>query len=462
MVIKISEPNDKQKLFLLDHHKYVGYGGARGGGKSWAIRTKALLTGCKYPGIKILIMRQTYPELEQNHIRPLTKLLVPAIADYNQSKKRFTFRDGSTIDFQYCKNDSDLVRIQGAEYDLIFVDEATNFSEFQLKAISACCRGVNKFPKRIYYTCNPGGQGHGYIKRIFIDKHYDDGENPEDYSFTQALVQDNKALMESDPDYIRQLEALPPKLRAAWLYGSWDMFEGQFFEEFVDSPDHYLDREYTHVIEPFEIPSDWKIYRSYDFGYAKPFSCAWWAVDYDGRIYRILELYGCTGIPNEGLKWNPHEQFKKIHEVETQHPWLKGKRIHGVADPAIWNAESGESVADVAAEYHVYFDKGDNERITGWMQVHYRLAFDEHGIPMMYVFRGCKSFIRTIPLMMYDEHKVEDLDTDLEDHVADEVRYMCMSRPIKPTVVKPDTKIGEDPLNQRAQKHRSIYVGHGE
>ena len=462
MVIKIPEPNDKQKLFLLDHHKYVGYGGARGGGKSWAIRTKALLTGCKYPGIKILIMRQTYPELEQNHIRPLTKLLVPAIADYNQSKKRFTFRDGSTIDFQYCKNDSDLVRIQGAEYDLIFVDEATNFSEFQLKAISACCRGVNKFPKRIYYTCNPGGQGHGYIKRIFIDKHYDDGENPEDYSFTQALVQDNKSLMESDPDYIRQLEALPPKLRAAWLYGSWDMFEGQFFEDFVDSPDHYLDREYTHVIEPFEIPSDWKIYRSYDFGYAKPFSCAWWTVDYDGRIYRILELYGCTGIPNEGLKWNPHEQFKKIHEVETQHPWLKGKRIHGVADPAIWNAESGESVADVASEYHVYFDKGDNERISGWMQVHYRLAFDEHGIPMMYVFRGCKSFIRTMPLMMYDEHKVEDLDTDLEDHVADEVRYMCMSRPIKPTVVKPDTKIGEDPLNQRAQKHRSIYVGHGE
>ena len=462
MVIKISEPNDKQKLFLLDHHKYVGYGGARGGGKSWAIRTKALLTGCKYPGIKILIMRQTYPELEQNHIRPLTKLLVPAIADYNQSKKRFTFHNGSTIDFQYCKNDSDLVRIQGAEYDLIFIDEATNFSEYQLKAISACCRGVNTFPKRIYYTCNPGGQSHGYIKRIFIDKRYDDGERAEEYSFTQALVQDNKALMDSDPDYIRQLEALPPKLRQAWLYGSWDMFEGQFFEDFVDSPDHYLDREYTHVIEPFEIPSDWKIYRSYDFGYAKPFSCAWWAVDYDGRIYRILELYGCTGTPNEGLKWNPHEQFKKIHEVETQHPWLKGKRIHGVADPAIWNAESGESVADVAAEHHVYFDKGDNERISGWMQVHYRLAFDDKGIPMMYVFRGCKSFIRTMPLMMYDEHKVEDLDTDLEDHVADEVRYMCMSRPIKPVAKQPDREIGEDPLNQRTRKHRSIYIGHGE
>ena len=84
---------------------------------------------------------------------------------------------------------------------------------------------------------------------------------------------------------------------------------------FVDSPEHYLDREWTHVIEPFNIPADWKIYRSYDFGYAKPFSCAWWAVDYDGRIYRILELYGYTGIPNEGLKWNPHEQFKKIRDA---------------------------------------------------------------------------------------------------------------------------------------------------
>ena len=460
-MIDLGTPNEKQNLFLTDTHRHVGYGGARGGGKSWAIRAKAAIMGVAHPGIKMLIIRQTYPELEKNHIQQLREMLVPELARYNSQKKQLTFKTGSIIDFQYCKNDADLGRLQGAEYDLIFIDEATNMSEYQLKSITACCRGANDFPKRVYYTCNPGGQGHGYIKRIFIDRKYESNEKPDDYSFTQALVQDNVALMEKDPDYIRFLEALPNKLRKAWLEGSWDIFEGQFFEDFIDDPEHYQDRCWTHVIEPFDIPASWKIYRSYDFGYAKPFSCGWWAVDYDGRLYRILELYGCTNEPNEGVKWTPGEQFKKIQEIENQHPWLKGKKILGVADPAIWNSESGESVADTAEKYQIFFDPGDNKRINGWMQMHYRFAFDENGIPMMYIFNTCKAFIRTIPLMIYDEHAVEDLDTSLEDHVADETRYMCMSRPIKPVIKAKQIEIGEDPLNQRTPKRRSIYHSHG-
>ena len=461
MNLYLGEPNEKQKLALQDTHRHVGYGGARGGGKSWMVRTKAVLLAGRWAGIKILIMRQTYPELEQNHIRQLRKLLPRSIATYNKTEKRFTFRNGSTIDFQYCKNDGDLDRMQGSEYDVIFIDEATNFSEYQLKAIAACCRGVNNFPKRIYYTCNPGGQGHGYIKRIFIDRKYNTGENPDDYSFTQALVQDNVALMELDPDYIKNLEALPPKLKKAWLEGAWDVFEGQFFEEFVDDPEHYEDRQWTHVIEPFDIPAGWKIYRSYDFGYSKPFSCAWWAVDYEGVLYRILEFYGCTGMPNEGVKWSPSKQFEEIKKVEQQHPYLKGKTIRGVADPAIWAKDTGESVADVAAKHGIFFDKGDNQRIAGWMQMHYRFAFDENGYPMMYIFNNCKAFIRTIPLLLYDDTHVEDLDTDGEDHVADEARYMCMSRPIKPTRANKDIEATADPLNQRLPKKRSIYVKHG-
>lgn len=238
--------------------------------------------------------------------------------------------------------------------------------------------------------------------------------------------------MQSDPEYVRKLEALPPKLRKAWLDGDWDIYEGQFFEEFADRPEHYIDRQWTHVIEPFEIPDGWRIYRSFDWGYAKPFSCAWWAVDYDGVVYRILELYGCTDTPNEGVKWTPERVFAEIHRIETEHRWLRGKTIQGVADPAIWDAETGESIADVATRYRVYFDKGDHARLPGWMQVHYRLYFDDNGYPMMYVFKNCKAFIRTMPLLQYDEHRVEDLDTDGEDHVADEVRYFLMTRPIKP------------------------------
>lgn len=447
MNVKYPRPNPKQAIFMRDKHRHVGYGGARGGGKSWAIRTKADLLANRYPGIRICIVRRTYPELEENHIVPMKTQLFGR-ATYNKQEKKFKFKNGSTIKFQYCKNDGDLDNFQGVEFDIIFIDEATQFTEYQLKCIAASCRGTNNFPKRVYYTCNPGGPGHGYIKRIFIDRRYQGNEDPNDYSFTQALVQDNKALMESDPDYIKNLEALPPKLRRAWLEGDWDIFEGQFFEDFIDDPEHYQDRKWTNVIEPFEIPDGWKIYRSYDYGYAKPFSVGWWAVDYDGVLYRIMEMYGCTGEPNVGVKWTADKQAKEIRRIETTHPWLKGKKIYGPADPAIWEAQAdGISIEEVMVKNGVIFERGANARVPGWQQVHYRMAFDENGYSMFYVFNNCKDFIRTIPLLMYDEHKAEDLDTELEDHIADETRYMCMSRPItprKPVVSKP---LLADPLN---------------
>ena len=430
-------PNPKQALALREKHRYVGYGGARGGGKSWFVRWKAVLLCLRYPGIKVLITRRTYKELDNNHIQPLLQLL-HGVAAYNRSDKRFTFPNGSTISFGYCATDADLGQYQGAEYDVWFADEAGQFREDWLVNIDACVRGANAFPKRTYYTLNPGGPSHAYFKRLFIDRRFTDDEHPEDYAFIQALVTDNKALMDKQPEYKRSLEKLPPKLREAWLNGSWDIYEGQFFEEFRDDPKHYKDRVYTHVIEPFEVPDGWKIYRSFDWGYNKPFSCGWWAVDYDGVLYRILELYGCTDTPNEGFKWPPEQVFAEIHRIEVEHRWLAGKKIIGIADPAIWDAERGESIADVAAKHRVYFSPGDNKRIPGWMQVHYRLHFDENGFPQMYIFRNCRAFIRTIPMLMYDDHRVEDLDTSMEDHVADEVRYMCMARPIKPIVPEVD------------------------
>lgn len=401
-----------------------------------------------------MIIRKTYPELTENHINPMIQMLKcyhseksERIASYNDSKKNIVFPNGSRILFRYCDNEKDAERFQGTEVDVLFIDEATHQSEMKFKKLAACVRGVNDFPKRIYCTMNPGGEGHAWVKRLFIDRNYEENENPDDYMFIQSLVTDNKALMESNPDYIRQLEALPPKLRKAWLEGDWNVYEGQFFEDFYDRPEHYEDRQWTHVIEPFEIPDSWKIYRSFDWGYNKPFSCGWWAVDHDGVIYRILELYGCTKTPNEGVKWIPDKVFDEIHRYEAEHRWLKGKSIIGVADPAIWDAETGESVAETAAKHQVYFSKADNKRLPGWMQMHYRLAFDENGFPMMYIFKNCRAFIRTIPMLVYDEHKPEDLDTEGEDHVADEVRYFCMSRPIKPRMTPPHDKYKETPMS---------------
>ncbi len=448
--IFIEQPNEKQRLFLLDRHKHIAFGGARGGGKSWAVRTKAKLLAFRYAGIRLLIVRRSYPELMNNHINILRNELAGA-AVYNDRDKILRFMNGSTVNFMYCDRDGDLDRIQGVEYDVIFIDEATQLSEYQMKSIAACVRGVNPFPKRVYYTCNPGGRGHGYIKRLFVDRRFKDGENPEDYSFIQSLVSDNTALMKAQPDYVKQLEALPPKLREAWLYGKWDIFDGQFFEDFVIGNEiEKSELRFTHVIKPFDISRGeargWKLYRSYDFGYNRPFSCAWWAVDYDGVIYRILELYGCTSTPNEGVRWTPEKQFEEISRMEREHPWLKGRDIQGVADPSIWDASRGESVADTAARYGVYFTPGDNKRIAGWMQCHYRLQFDSEGYPRMYVFENCRAFIRTVPLLTSSASNPEDLDTSGEDHAADEWRYFCMDRPIRP-IVREEKRIISDPLN---------------
>ena len=453
--LDFSRINPKQESFLTATKKYVGFGGARGGGKSWVVRMKAVLLALRYEGIKVLIVRRTYPELKKNHIDELRRMCL-GIAKYNDKDKVLNFINGSKIFFTYCACDKDLDMLQGAEFDVIFLEEAGLLSEFQMKSIVACLRGVNDFPKRVYFTMNPGGQGHAYLKRIFIDRKYLPDEKAEEYEFIQSLVTDNIALMESQPDYIEQLKKLPAKLKKAWLEGDWDIFEGMFFEEFRDAPEHYADRQWTHVIEPFD-PHGMRIYRSYDFGYNKPWSCGWWAVDHDGVIYRILELYGSTGEPNEGDKKTPDEQFAAISKMEREHPYLKGKKIEGVADPSIWDRSRGVSVEETARKYGVYFSPGDNSRLPGWMQCHYRLRFDGNGYPMMYVFNTCKNFIRTIPMLMYSQTKVEDIDTEQEDHIADEWRYFCMSKPMKPIIPVVVNEEGPDPLNRRKRPQKSIY-----
>ncbi|MEG0741916.1 MAG: phage terminase large subunit [Clostridia bacterium] len=436
---------------LAAREKYVCFGGARGGGKSWAVRTKAILAALHYAGIRVLIVRRTYPELKANHIDPMLQVLGnKGCAHYNTQNKEYRFVNGSKIFFGYCGSAIDMLRYQGAEYDVIFLEEATQWDEDIFTKFRACLRGVNSFPKRIYLTCNPGGRGHAWVKRLFVDRRFKDGEKPEEYSFIQSLVTDNTALMAIQPEYLRQLDNLPSKLRAAWRYGDWNVFEGQYFEEFTDDPKHYLDQRFTHVIAPFEVPRSWRRFRSFDWGYGKPFSCGWWAADFEGILYRIAELYGCGETPNEGVKWTPDKAFTEIKRIEKEHPLLAGTRIEGIADPAIWDGSSdqhGVCIADMAARMGIYFEPGNHARIPGWMQVHYRLAFDEGGRPRMYVFSTCKAFIRTIPLLVYSEKRPEDLDTEQEDHVADEVRYLCMRNPITPPEYAPRKPRPYSPLD---------------
>lgn len=454
----LGKPSAKQKLFLADRHRHVGYGGARGGGKSWSVRVKAVRLALFNPGIKILIIRRTHPELMENHVRPLKKLLKCGakgqIAKYNDSRKELTFPNGSMILFGYCNSESDVDRYQGTEVDILFIDEATQLSEDQIKKLNACVRGVNGFPKRTYYTCNPGGKGHSYIKRIFIDQDYIAGEKPEDYSFIQAKVYDNEPLMKAQPEYVHDLEALPEALREAWLEGNWNVFVGQVFAEWRNDPDGYQSRMHTHVIDDFRLDDSCKIFRGFDFGYAKPFAVVWIAIDHYGRMYLFKEYYGCTRQADTGVQMEPREIARRIKEIEDTDPYLKGKTITGIADPAIWQNTTGESISDMMMQEGVYFSKGDHTRLAGLMQMHYRLAFNQMGLPMLYVFRSCTNVIRTLPVLIYDEKHPEDVDTTMEDHLYDAIRYVLMENPLNPMPIEKEIPPETDPLNLWADRYK--------
>ena len=453
----IWSPQPRQYAFMQRPEYECLYGGAAGGGKSDALINEALRQ-VEIPNYRGLILRRTFPQLEAliSRSREIYPKAYPD-ARYIGTDHRWEFPSGATIFFGSMQREDDKYKYQGKPYDFIAFDELTHFTLTQYMYLMSRNRPVGP-GTRVYIraTANPGGVGHGWVKARFIDAAPPMTPVEDLYEvtapdgkiikikkrriFVNSSVFDNQKLLENDPGYLATLAMLPEAERDALLYGDWNSFEGQFFREFVNDPKQYRSRHNTHVIEPFEIPDSWQIYRSFDFGYTRPFSVGWWAVDYEGRLYRILELYGCRDkSPNTGVQWQPDKIFEEIARIEREHRWLKGKNIIGVADPSIWDGSRGVSVAEMAAKRGVYFSKGVNERLPGWMQVHYRMTFDEAGIPMMYVFSTCRAFIRTIPALTYSETHIEDLDTDGEDHVADEVRYMCMARPIKP-VKAPDKK----------------------
>ena len=462
-------PQTRQFDFMQRPEDEALYGGAAGGGKSDALVIEATRQ-VHIPHYKGLILRKTFPQLTEL-IEKSLRYYPSAFpkARYNGSEHTWYFPSGAKIVFGSMQHSKDKLNYQGKAYDFIAFDELTHFTYEEYIYLSSRNR-ANGPGTRVYMraTANPGGIGHGWVKDRFITaaepmttiwetvKIEHEGEiitKHRSRIFVPSSVFDNKILLENDPDYLTRLASMPEAERKALLYGDWDSYSGQYFAEWRDKPEHYDDRQWTHIINPFRIPNHWKIYRSFDWGYNRPFSCGWWAIDTDGVAYRILELYGCTSTPNTGLKWTAKQVFEEIARIEREHEWLKGKNIQGVADPAIFSADGGESIAETAQRCRVYFQPGDHQRIPGWMQMHYRLTFDENGYPMMYVFKNCKAFIRTVPTLIYDDHKVEDLDTEGEDHIADECRYFCMMRPITPRVVEVKEIPMYDPLNQFVDKY---------
>lgn len=439
------------------------YGGAAGGGKSDCAVAEGLRQ-VNIPHYRGIILRKTYPQLSEliDRSREIYHAAYPE-AKFNEQKHCWTFPSGAKIYFGAMQHTKDRTNYQGKRYDYIDFDELTHFTWDEYSYLFSRNR-PNGPGTRCYIRAqaNPGGIGHGWVKERFITAAppltpiyeevniiFPDGHTEKKSRsriFVPSSVFDNKILLENDPEYITRLASLPENERKALLYGDWDCFSGQVFTEWRDNPDGYKTRVNTHVIEPFRVPSYWKIYRGFDFGYSRPFSVGWYAADQDGRMYRIREFYGCTGVPNEGIRMEPGQIAKKIRQIEAEDPNLRNKKIHGIADPSIFDESRGESVAQMMEREGVYFEKADNTRIAGKMQLHNRLAFDENGIPMLYIFSTCRHFIRTVPALVYSSSDVEDIDTDAEDHIYDEVRYVAMEHPISPPRKKTAVSV-YDPLD---------------
>lgn len=433
-----------QLQFINSTADEVLFGGAAGGGKSYGQLIDALLFALKYPRSHQLILRRTFPELEHSLIMNSLLIYPTSAAKYKTSERKWIFLNGSVIEFGYCASETDVLRYQGAEYDIVRFDELTHFTEGQYTYLLSRVRGVNDYPKQIKSSTNPGGIGHTWVKSRFIDGFEPGVEHTTDDGtkrlFIPSFVQDNKFLMQADENYIKRLGQLPENERRALLYGEWDIFDGQVFSEWRNNPKGYKTRRNTHVIKPFKIPKEWRRFRSFDFGYSKPFAVSWYAVDYDGRVYNYRELYGCTGKPDVGVRWTAQRIAEKIREIESEEE--SGLHITGIADPAIWNStgSSEGSIADMMERCGVYFEKGKNDRLAGKMQVHYRLSFDAEGLPMIYFFDTCKNMIRTLPQLKYDETYPEDVDTKQEDHLYDELKYFLMNDPIPPreNIIRPE------------------------
>ena len=402
-------PNARQKEFFASRARYTAYGGARGGGKSWALRRKLIALCLRYPKIRCLLVRRSYAELKANHVQPLLREYAPLLS-WNEANKCLTLHNGSSISLGYCASSRDCLRYQGQEYDIIAIDEATQLSEYQFSIFKACLRGIGDVPRRMYLTCNPGGVGHAWVKRLFIDRDFKEGENPDDYCFVPARVYDNPVLLSADPEYVRQLESLPTKLRDAWLLGRWDVFEGQFFPEF---------REDIHTVAPTAIPDCLTRFVALDYGFDM-LAALLCGVDGKGDIYVIREH--C--VSNLTLR----------EAAETVTDLCRGYRAeYAVASPDLWNRrqDTGRSGMEIMQGVSGMppLVRADDRRIPGWRVLREYLN-RESDSPNLFISTQCRVLISSLPALLCSSQRPEDASGEPHDvtHAPEALRYAVMSR----------------------------------
>lgn len=411
----------------LDAFLVTLFGGAKGGGKSHGLRNIFLLRRFKYPKSHGAIFRRTYGELEGNHIRPLFSQF-PTLLDYwNDTKKLLTLPNGSTLEFCHCKNEIDVKLYQGREFHDLGVDEAGQWTEGMFRELQGSNRSsIPGIRACGALTANPGGIGHAWLKRLFIERRYNERERSGDYTFIQALVDDNQALLENDPDYVHRLNTEPNEaLRKAYRFGDWDIFAGQYFGE--------LRRE-IHFIQPFDIPKHWNRFGAYDFGFNHPGAFGWFAVDEDGNVYLYREfIKNQLRIDEFAKEINRYEDTAKLAYISAGHDcW---------ANKGVLRAGSPPTIAEEFLNHNITLIRASIDRILGATQLRNHIAWQnlpERGNkPRFYIFNNCPITYDTISRMQHDPNRIEDVlkqdatdgDPYSGDDAYDMVRYGLMSRP---------------------------------
>jgi hypothetical protein len=431
-------PNLQQQKFHECPAEECFYGGAKGGGKSCALVMEAFAYGLQYPGAVIYLFRETYDDLEANLIREWQEK-VPRAAQrhpYNKSGHYATLVNGSVIKFRYIRNKEDADGYQGRSMDFVGIDELTKHTREAVQVLLSCLRSPKGYPPRFRATGNPGGVGHTYVKEDYIQatgygaKTYRDKVSGNRRVFIPATVYDNTILMLNDPAYIRRLENLPENQRQAFLFGNWDIFEGQYFEEF----DHNV-----HVIKAFEIPKNWNRYITLDYG-LDMLACYFVAVDLQYNAYVYNEIYK----PNLIISAAAKEIIK-----------CGGDTIPlRYAPPDLWNRrqDTGKSAADIFTENKLPLLQASNKRVMGWYNVKEWLRVietvdEQTGAPIrtsrLRIFKNCKNLIRTLPQLQIDEKDPNDVALEPHEltHGPDAIRYLFANRPV---ATDPDVAVEDD------------------